>query len=430
MPKKSKYLTREEVLEIARTGELKDEDYEKAVNTVSKHLATKATSIDDLSGKNGLMAQMFGKSIQDMLEAEMANHLGYQKHSSSGDNTGNIRNGSTNKTLVTSAGHQTISVPRDRNGSFEPKIIPKYKRTTNEIENKIISMYSHNMTTRDIQDTLGEMYGVNVSPEYVSNVLNKIIPEIQDWQTRPLQALYPVVFLDAIHLNIRIDGKVANRAVYVALAIDKEGSKSILGMWVSPDSEGANFWLSVCTELQQRGVKDILIACVDGLTGFSDAIKSVFPKTIVQRCVIHQIRNSLKYVSWKDRKAFSSDLKAIYKAPTEDEGLRQLTNLHDTWWDKYKIAVKSWENAWNDLSPFYGFPEQIRRIIYTTNSVEAFNKHLRKNTKTKGSFPSEMAALKTLYLSVRSMEKKWDKAIYDWPLILNQLAIIFEGRLD
>lgn len=430
MPKKSKYLSREEVIEMAKTGILSDEDYDRAFNTVSRHLATKAKSIDDLSGKNGLMSQMFGKAIQDMLEAEMTNHLGYDKHSPNGDGSDNIRNGSTSKTLVTSQGEQEISVPRDRNGSFEPKILPKYKRNTNEIEDKIISMYSHNMSTRDIQDALTEMYGVNVSPEYVSNVLDKIIPEIQDWQTRPLQPIYPIVFLDAIHLNIRLNGKVDNRAVHLCLGIDKEGAKSILGMWISPDSEGANFWLSVCTELQQRGVKDILIACIDGLAGFRDAIKSIFPKTVIQRCVIHQIRNSIKYVSWKDRKAFSSDLKAIYKAPTEDEGLRQLENLRSKWWDKYKIAVKSWENAWTDLSPFFSFPQAIRHIIYTTNSVEAFNKHLRKNTKTKGSFPSEMAALKTLYLSVRSMEKKWDKAIYDWPLILNQLAIIFEGRLD
>lgn len=430
MTKKSKYLSREELIEMAKTGILTDEDYDRAFNTVSRHIASKAKSIEDLSGKNGLLAQFFGKAIQDMLEAEMDTHLGYAKHSPQADGADNIRNGATPKTIVTSSGEQTISVPRDRNSSFSPKILPKYKRSTNDIEDKIISMYSHNMSTRDIHDTLEEMYGIDVSAEYISNVLDKIIPEIQDWQARPLQPIYPIVFLDAIHLNIRLNGTVANRTIHLCLGIDKEGNKSILGMWISPDSEGANFWLSVCTELQQRGVKDILIACIDGLTGFRDAIKSIFPNTLVQRCIIHQIRNSVKYVSWKDRKAFTQDLKAVYKAPTESEGLRQLEALHDKWWDKYKIAVKSWENSWGDLSPFYGFPEQIRRIIYTTNSVEAFNKHLRKSTKTKGSFPSEMAALKTLYLSVKAMEKKWNKAISDWPLILNQLSIIFEGRLE
>jgi transposase-like protein len=430
MPKKEKYLTPEELLNIAKSGELSDEDYEKAVNTVSRHLAAKAKSISDLSGKNGLLSQMFGKAIQDMLEAEMSTHLGYEKHSDSGDGLGNIRNGTTSKTIITSGGKQEISVPRDRNGSFEPKILPKYKRSTNDVEDKIIAMYSHNMSTRDIHDTLEEMYGIDVSAEYISNVMDKIIPEIAEWQARALQPIYPIIFLDAIHLNIRMDGKVENRAVHLCLGIDKEGYKSILGMWVSPQAESANFWLSVCSELQSRGVKDILIACVDGLTGFKDAIKAIYPNTVVQRCIIHQIRNSIRYVSWKDRKTFITDLKAVYKAPTEEEGLRQLDNLRTKWWDKYKIAIKSWENAWSDLSPFYGFPEQIRRIIYTTNSVESFNKHLRKSTKTKGSFPSETAAMKTLYLSVCTMEKKWDKVINDWPLILNQLSIIFEGRLE
>jgi len=319
-------------------------------------------------------------------------------------------------------------VPRDRNGTFEPKIVPKYGRNTNELEEKILGMYARGVSTRDIQDALTEMYGVEVSPSLISKVTDKIWENVEAWQNRPLDAIYPIVYLDALHLKIRQDGQVKNTAVYVVLAVDLHGHRDVLGQWVSEGAEGANFWLNVLTDLQNRGVKDIFIATTDGLTGFSDAIQAVFPNTEIQRCVIHQIRTSLRYVAWKDNKAFVKDLKAVYKAPNRETAETNLLHLDEKWNDQYPMAVRSWENNWAELSTFFNFPAEIRRLIYTNNAIEAYHRQLRKVTKTKAVFPTSQAVRKLLYLANVHITKKWTRPLVDWPLILNQLAIRFEDR--
>lgn len=295
-------------------------------------------------------------------------------------------------------------------------------------EEKILGLYARGVSTRDIQDTLGELYGVDASPSLISKVTDKILDEVEAWQNRPLDAVYPIIYLDAIHIKLRLDGKVINTAVYVVLAVDLQGHRDVLGHWVSDGAEGANFWLSVLTDLQNRGVQDIFIATVDGLTGFSDAIHAVFPKTEVQRCIIHQIRNSLRYVSWKDRKAFVHDLKAVYKAPTREAAESGLVQLNEKWSPKYAMAVRSWENNWDELSTFFNYPAEIRRLIYTNNAIEGYNRQLRKVTKNKAVFPTSQSVRKLLYLANVHITKKWTKPIMDWPLILNQLAIRFQDR--
>lgn len=289
-------------------------------------------------------------------------------------------------------------------------------------------MYARGVSTRDIQDALTEMYGVDVSPSLISKVTDKVWETVEAWQNRPLDAVYPIIYLDALHLKIRQDGKVINTAVYAVLAVDLNGHRDVLGHWVSDGAEGANFWLSVITDLQNRGVQDIFIACMDGLTGFSDAVHAVFPKTEIQRCIIHQIRNSLRYVSWKDRKAFVHDLKTVYQAPNREVAETNLLHLGEKWNDKYAMAVRSWENNWEELSTFFNYPAEIRRLIYTNNAIEGYNRQLRKVTKTKSVFPTPQAVRKLLYLVNVNITKKWTKPLMDWPLILNQLAIRFQDR--
>lgn len=390
---------------------------------------SKAKTVDDLVGKDGIFAQLFGKTLQHLMEAELTEHLGYKKYEAKGRNSGNSRNGYSDKKVKTSYGTTAIEVPRDRAGTYRPELLTKYQTMSNEIEEKILGMYAKGVSTRDIEATMRDLYGIDISAGQVSDLTDKIYPLIQEWQERPLDEVYAIVYLDAIHLNIRVEGKTENRAVYCALGLTLEGKKDILGIWVSDGAEGANFWLSVITELEGRGVKDILIACVDGLTGFKEAIQSVYPKTQVQRCIIHQIRNSLRYVSWKDKKKFADDLKKVYKASTKEEGWNHLMELKKTWKDKYAISIRSWENNWEELSVFYRYPQAIRRIIYTTNAIESYHRVLRKATKNKGSFPSTEAALKVLYLATREMMKKWTMPIRDWAQIINQLAIRFEGRV-
>lgn len=366
--------------------------------------------------------------MEHMMQAELTEHLGYTKHSPLGKNSGNSRNGTYERKVKTSAGEIPIEVPRDRSGSFEPVTLRRYATASNELEDRIIGMYAHGMSTRDIQDHLQEMFGMDVPAATISTITEKILPLVSEWQTRQLESVYPFVFLDAIHINLRRDGRIQNTAVYICLSISTTGHKDILGHWVGDGSEGANFWLSVVTDLKNRGVQDILIACVDGLTGFSDAIKSVYPSTQVQRCIIHQIRNSMKYVSWKDRKEFADDLKAIYASPTEKAGKVELEKLRAKWGKQYALAVKSWESNWPELSLFFQYTPEIRRIMYTTNGIESYNHSLRKTTKTKASFPTQESLEKVLFLAYRNAKKKWDKAIANWPLIMNQLAIHFEGR--
>jgi transposase-like protein len=367
--------------------------------------------------------------MEQMLEAELTEHLGYEPYEAKGRNSGNSRNGSYEKTIRTSAGDTKVRVPRDRKGEFEPAIVRKYASNTSELEEKILALYAKGNTNRDIEALLGDAYGIEVSPQTISKITDKIWPAVESWQNRALSAIYAIVYLDAIHLKVRREGKVENTAVYIVMGIDLDGHRDVLGHWVGEGAEGANFWMSVLTDLQQRGVEDIFIASVDNLTGFDDAIRAVFPDTWIQGCVIHQIRASLRYVSWKDRKAFTTDLKSIYKAPTRDEAEAQLERLHATWGEKYAIGVRSWMQNWDRLATFFEFPSEIRRLIYTTNSVEAYNRQIRKVTKAKSSFPSAEAVRKLMYLVNQDITRKWDRPIWNWPIILNQLAIRFEGRM-
>lgn len=394
---------------------------------VAAELAT-ARTVDDFFGRDGIFAKLFAATLEEMLEVELSQHLGYEKHEARGRNSGNNRNGSYEKKIRTSSGETVLTIPRDRNGSFEPQVVAKYQPNTNELEEKVLGLYAKGVSTRDIEDSLGDLYGVTVSASTVSKITDKVQQQVRAWQNRPLATIYPLIYLDAIHLKIRREGKVSNTAVYVVLAVDLEGQRDILGHWIGEGGEGANFWLSVVSDLQTRGVEDVFIACVDGLTGFSEAIHAVFPQVIVQRCIVHQIRNSLRYVSSTDQKAFMADLKTVYKASTRAEAETNLLQLGETWSNQYAIAVRSWENNWEELAAFFDFPAEIRRAIYTTNAIEGYNRQLRKVIKTKGAFPSADSASKLLFLAQRNIAKKWTKSILNWPKILNQLAIRFDGR--
>jgi len=399
-----------------------------SVERIQQELA-RATSIDDFFGKEGIFARLFADTLEQMLEAELTAHLGYPRHASDGRNSGNSRNGKRSRQLRTSSGDTTIQVPRDRNSTFQSPLLDAYQTSTNELEDKIIALYAKGMSARDIQDTLHQAYGVEVSPATISTVTDKVWSLVEAWQNRPLAAIYPIVYLDAIHLKLRRDGKVANTAVYIVLGVDLDGQRDVLGHWVGDGGEGANFWLSVVTDLQSRGVTDIFIACIDGLTGFKDAIQAVFPRTQIQRCIIHQVRQSLTYVSWKDRKAFVADLRTIYQAPTREAAETRLLELSERWSASYPMAVRSWETHWEDLATMFDYGAEIRRLIYTTNSIEGYNRQLRKVTKTKGAFPSDEAARKLLFLVNRNITRKWTAPVPNWARIRNQLAIRFAGRL-
>src|SRR3972149_4187204 len=389
---------------------------------------SQAKNLDDFFGKNGVVAKLVGPTLEHMMQAELTSHLGYEKHAVVGRNSGNSRNGSYARKVKTSAGEIPLEIPRDREGNFEPVTLRRYATASNELEDRIIGMYAHGMTTRDIQDHLEETFGMDVSPTTISAIRTAIWPLAEAWQPRQLGGVSPFVFLDAIHLNLKRDGRIQNTAVYICLGISTSGHKDILGHWVGDGAEGANFWLSVVTDLKNRGVQDIFIACVDGLSGFGEAIRAVFPNTQVQRCITHQIRNSLKYVGWKDKKEVADDLKTIYAAPTEKAGRTALSVVSEKWMKKYPLAIKSWETNWAELSPFFQFTPEVRRIMYTTNGIESYNHRLRTMTKTKASFPTQESLEKVLYLAYRNAKKKCDKSITNWALIMNQLAIHFEGR--
>ena len=395
---------------------------------VQRELA-KAKSMDDFFGKEGIFARLFAHTIEELLETELSEHLGYEPYEAKGRNSGNNRNGRYAKKLRTSSGETTIQVPRDRKGEFEPQVVKKQVANTNELEDKIIGMYAKGMSVRDIQETLQELYGVEVSPTTLSAITDKVWELVESWQNRSLASLYPIIYLDAIHIKLRRESKVKNVAVYTVLGVDLEGHRDVLGHWVGEGNESTNFWLSVITDLQSRGVKDIFIACMDGLSGFKDAVLAVFPQTQIQRCVIHQIRNSLKYITWTDRKAFMVDLKQVYQAATRESAEAHLRQLGEKWSDKYAVAIRSWQNNWEDLATFFAYPAEIRRLIYTTNAVEGYHRQLRKVTKSKSVFPTPEAARKLLFLANRDILKKWTLPIQNWPLILNQLVIRFEGRL-
>jgi len=398
-----------------------------SLETIQQELG-KAESMDDFFGKEGIFARLFAETLEQMLDAELTAQLGYEPYEAKGRNSGNSRNGHYNKKVRTSNGETEVTVPRDRSGEYEPHILKKYQANTNELEDKIIAMYARGMTQRDIEAQLAEMYGIEVSAQTVSTITNKVLPLVEAWQSRPLATVYPILYLDAIHYKLRKDHKIENRAIYIVLAVDLEGYKDVLGHWVSDGDEGASFWLSVVTDLKNRGVEDIFIACVDGLTGFKEAIRSVFPQVEIQRCIIHQIRNSLKYVVWKDRKAFAADLKAIYRAPTRELAETHLLQLAEKWGDKYAIAVRSWETHWDELATMFDYTPEIRRLIYTTNIIEAYNRQLRKVTKNRGALPSPEAIRKLLWLAHQDIAKKWTMPVANWASILNQLAIRFEDR--
>ena len=382
--------------------------------------------LDDFFGKEGVFGKLFARTVEEMLEGELSEELGYEKYEAQGRNSGNSRNGKRKRKLRSSSGEQTVRVPRDRKGEFEPKLLEQGR--TNELERKIVALYAKGTTTRDIEDIIADIYGVEVSATTISAITDKVWPLVEEWQSRPLDPYYPIVYLDALHVKLRREGKIENVAVYIVLAVDSEGHKSVLGNWVGDGGEGANFWLTVLTELNQRGVNDIFIACVDGLNGFSEAIGALFPQTTVQRCVIHQIRNTLRYVTWTDQKEFMADLKMVYQAKTREEGETNLLNLAEKWSGKYPAAILSWENNWSELSTFFDFPSEIRRLIYTTNTIEGYNRQLRKVTKNKAVFPTAKSIRKLLYLAHADIEKKWTKPIPHWAKIRNQLAIRFESR--
>lgn len=386
-------------------------------------------NMDDFFGKEGVLARLFGKTLEKMLEAELTEHLGYERYEAKGRNSGNSRNGYYDKKVRTSVGDQSIQVPRDRQGEFEPQVLKRYEHNTNELEDKIIGMYAKGMSVRDIQEQLEELYGVDVSAQTISAITDKVWPLVEEWQNRPLAPIYAMVYLDAIHIKLRQKSRVENVAVHLVLGVDLEGHRDVLGHWVSEGAESANYWLKVLGDLQNRGVQDILIASVDGLTGFEEAILAIFPRARIQRCVIHQIRNSLKYVPWKDRKAFTADLKTVYRAATREEAEANLVRLGETWGGRYAIAVRSWEQNWGSLSTFFDYPQEIRRLIYTTNTVEGYNRQLRKVLKTKAAFPTPEAARKLLYLANVDITKNWTAPVRDWPKILNQVAILFHDRI-
>lgn len=374
------------------------------------------------------MADMLGSTLQGMLESELEDDLGYSKYDYSNKNTDNSRNGHSPKTLRSEFGEIGIEVPRDRDGEFEPQIIKKNQTDIKGLDSQIISMYAKGMSNRDIEEHLRELYGIEVSATLISKITDKIVPEIREWQSRTLKGLYAIMFFDAIHYPVRTDGTVKQRAVYIAIGIDMEGKRDIVGLWIG-EAESSKFWLNIMNEIKNRGVRDILIAAVDGLSGFSDAIHAVYPKTDIQRCIVHQIRNSMRYVVWKDKRTFVNDLKMVYTAATEDLALLELDKFEKKWGSKYPSSVKSWRENWNELSTFFKYPCDIRKIIYTTNSIENFNRSLRKVTKAKAAYPSEEALLKSLYLAIIDITKKWTGHRQDWSSILGQLLIFFDDRI-
>ena len=383
-------------------------------------------SPEDLLGQGGLLKELTKALVEKALDGELTHHLGYPRHSVSKSN--NARNGKSKKGLLTNHGKMEIVSPRDRNGSFEPELVKKRQTRFDGFDDKILSMYARGMTVREIQGHLEELYGVEVSPDLISSVTDSVLEEVKAWQNRPLDAVYPIVFMDALRVKIRDNGHITNKAVYMALGVNLDGNKEVLGLWIAKE-EGAKFWLKVVTELKNRGVKDMFIACVDGLKGFPDAIESVYPETQVQLCIVHMVRNSLRYVPWKDRKAVSADLKTVYTATNAEEAWENLKTFRKQWDEKYPTIADSWESNWEGLIPFLSYPDYIRKAIYTTNAIESLNRSLRKVTKNRGSFPNDESALKLLYLALRNISKKWTMPIRLWKQALNQFVILFPGRL-
>lgn len=387
------------------------------------------SSPDDILGEDGLLKQLTKKVAERALDVEMNEHLGYAKNDPSGKNTGNSRNGKGRKSVRSIHGEMELEVPRDRNGTFEPKLVRKGEKQLNGFDDRIISLYARGMTTRDIQAHFEEAYGVEVSPTFISQVTNAVMDEVLAWQNRPLDSVYPIVYLDALVVRSRDSGAVQNKHVYLALGINLDGEKELLGLWMA-QTEGAKFWLSVVTELKNRGLQDILIACVDGLKGFPEAIEAVYPKTQIQLCIVHQVRHSLRYVNWKQRKEVAADLRTIYGAATLDEAERALDEFALKWDEDHPTISKSWRANWERLSVFFDYPPQIRKVIYTTNAIESVNASLRKVTKTRRSFPNDKSVMKVLYLALHQIAKKWTMPIRDWKQAMSQFMILFGDRIS
>ena len=384
---------------------------------------------EDLVGENGLLKQLTKALVERALNAELTHHLGYTKNDPQGRSSGNSRNGKSRKKLKGDFGEVTIEVPRDRAAKFEPKIVEKHQRRFDGFDDKILSMYARGMTTREIQGHLQEIYGVEISPSLISEVTDAVIEEVQQWQNRPLEPLYPIVYLDALFVKMRHEGRVENRAVYIAVGVRMDGLKDVLGLWTA-DSEGPKFWLAVMTELQNRGLQDIFIACVDGLKGFPEAIEAAFPKTQVQLCIVHLIRNSLRYVPLQERKFVAADLRAVYAAATAEAARQELTQFGEKWDERYRAIRTMWERNWERVIPFFAFPPPIRKVIYTTNAIESLNMSLRKIIKTRAAFPSEQAAVKLLYLALKNVVRNWHRAgVSHWSDALNYFAVLWEDRI-
>jgi transposase-like protein len=375
------------------------------------------------------LRDLFASTMQEMLAAELETALGYATHDTKNQATDNSRNGHSRKTLTSEYGDVEIAVSRDRQGEFEPEIIKKHPTNTAGIEEQIIAMYARGVSTRDIQSHRHELYGLDVSPTLISNITDKLLPHIKEWQSRPLAKVYAVVYLDAMHDKVKQEGRVINKAAYMVVGIDLEGCKDVLGMWIG-ENESSKFWLTVLNELKSRGVEDILIICVDNLKGFSEAISACYPNTDIQKCVVHQIRNSLKYVSYKDYKAVTADLKPIYKASTEEAARAELDKFEEAWGAKYPTVIRSWRNNWDELATFFRYPVEMRKLIYTTNMIESYHRQLRKVTKGKSIFPTDDSLTKMLYLATMEVTKRWTMRVQNWGQILSQLSIYFGERLD
>lgn len=383
---------------------------------------------EDLLGENGLLKNLTKRLLERALAGEMTHHLGYEKHAPEGKNSGNSRNGHSKKTLNTDSGQIEVKVPRDRTGSFQPQIVKKGQTRFDGFDDKILSLYARGLTTREIQGHLEEIYGIEVSPTLISNVTDAVKDEVAQWQNRPLDSVYPVVYMDAMRVKVRSSGTVINKAVYFVLGINLEGHKDLLGMWIQ-DNEGAKFWAKILTELRNRGVQDILIACVDGLTGFPQAIASVFPDTKVQLCLVHMVRNSLNYVPWRDRKSVATGLRKVYTAVNLEMAEAELEQFAENWDQHYPMISRSWRRNWPDLITFLDYPPEIRRILYTTNPMESVNAAVRKVTKNRAIFPHDEALKKMFYLAIRNIQKKWTMPIRNWKAALNRFAIEFGDRI-
>jgi putative transposase len=383
---------------------------------------------EDLLGDDGLLQQLTKTLVERALQGELTHHLGYEKHDAAGDNSGNSRNGTTPKTLKGKRGQVRIDVPRDRNSEFEPQLVKKGQTRFDGLDEKVISLYARGMTQREIQGHLEEIYGVEVSPSLISTITDEVLDEVRQWQSRPLDAVYPILYLDALQVKVKSQGRVVNKAIYLAFGVNLHGLKEVLGMWAS-ESEGSKFWMQVVTELKNRGVQDIFIACVDGLKGFPEAIEAVFPQTQVQVCLVHMVRHSLSYVSHKNRKPVADDLKEIYQAATVEEAERQLKEFEEAWDSAYPVISRSWRQNWSRVIPMFSYPAEIRRAVYTTNTIESLNMTLRKVSKNRPLFPNDEAVFKLMYLALRNISKRWTMPIPNWSAALNQFAILFEGRV-